>query len=104
MRFLAPLLVVSTIALFASGVAMGVRDGHALLVARRVHGPASAVWIVLLGVHVLAYLRRTVVKASEDVVPATRATVTGARGRALVVAAAVFARLVARAAPYRRNI
>src|SRR6478609_7658696 len=47
MRLLAPLSVAATVALFGSGVAMGVLHGHALLIARRVHGPASAVWIVL---------------------------------------------------------
>jgi hypothetical protein len=98
MRLLAPLLVVATFALFGSGVAMGVLHGHALLVARRVHGPASAVWIALLVVHVLAYLKRTLATASEDVVPATRAAVRGARGRAYVVAAAVAAGLAIGAA------
>jgi hypothetical protein len=89
MRLLAPLLVAATVALFGSGIAMGVLDGHTLLLARRVHGPASAVWIALLGVHVVTYLRRTLVKASEDVVPATRAAVRGARGRAYAIAAVV---------------
>lgn len=98
MRLLAPLFVAATVALFGSGVAMGVLHGHALLIARRVHGPASAVWIVLLGVHVLAYLRRTLVKASEDVVPATRVSVRGARARVLIISAAVVAGLVVGAA------
>src|ERR1700719_865897 len=40
MRLLAPLFVAATVALFGSGVAMGLLHGHALLVARRVHGPA----------------------------------------------------------------
>src|SRR5262249_36215164 len=57
MRLLAPLFVVATVVLFVSGVAMGVLHGHGLVVARRLHGPASVVWIVLLGVHVLVYLK-----------------------------------------------
>jgi hypothetical protein len=89
MRLLAPLLVAATVALFGSGVAMGVLHGHALMTAPKVHGPASTAWIVLLGVHVLAYLRRTLVKASEEVVPATRAAVTGARSRVYLIAAVV---------------
>jgi hypothetical protein len=63
-----------------------------------VHGPASAVWIVLLGVHVLGYLRRTLVKASADVFPVSRPAVRGARGRGYVVATAVIAGLVVGAA------
>jgi hypothetical protein len=98
MRLLAPLLVAATVALFGSGVAMGLLHGQALLAARRVHGPASAVWIVLLGVHVVVYLRRTLVKATEDVVPATRRAVMGARGRSLAIAAAVAVGLVVGAA------
>jgi hypothetical protein len=35
---------------------MGIVHGNSLTVARRLHGPASVVWIVLVGVHVLFYL------------------------------------------------
>lgn len=58
MRLLAPLLVAFTVLLFGSGVAIGVVHGHALQLARRVHGPAAFGWTVLLGLHVLVYLRR----------------------------------------------
>lgn len=58
MRLLAPLLVAFTVLLFGSGVAIGLVHGHALQIARRVHGPAAVGWTVLLGVHVLVYLRR----------------------------------------------
>jgi hypothetical protein len=91
MRLLAPLLVAATVVLFGSGVAMGVLHGHALVVARRLHGPASVAWIVLLGVHVLVYLRRTLSTASEDVGATRRRAVRGPRARAYVVAAAVVA-------------
>jgi hypothetical protein len=98
MRLLAPLLVAATVALFGSGVAMGVLHGHALMIARRVHGPASALWVIALGIHVLAYLKRTLVKASDDVLRAKRAAVGGARGRAYSVAVAVAAGLAIGAA------
>jgi hypothetical protein len=94
MRLLAPLLVTATVVLFASGVAMGVLHGHALALARRLHGPASVVWLVLVGVHVLVYLKRTLIKSSEDVARATRTAVPGARRRAYVLAAAIVAGLV----------
>jgi hypothetical protein len=58
MRLLAPLLVAFTVLLFGSGIAIGLVDGHALQLARRVHGPAAFGWTVLLGLHVLVYLRR----------------------------------------------
>jgi hypothetical protein len=40
MRLLAPLFVASTVVLFGSGVAMGLLHGHALRLARNLHGPA----------------------------------------------------------------
>ena len=45
MRLLAPLFVVATVVLFASGIAMGFLHGHSLAVARRLHGPASVAWL-----------------------------------------------------------
>lgn len=98
MRLLAPLLVAATVVLFSSGVAMGILHGHALVVARRLHGPASVVWIVLVGVHVLVYLKRALHKGAEDIALSTRASVPGARGRAYLVAAAAAAGLVVAAA------
>jgi hypothetical protein len=89
MRLLAPLLVAATVVLFGSGVAMGLLHGHALVVARRLHGPASVVWIVLVGVHVLVYLKRSLLKGTEDIAAGTRAAVGGAKGRAYAVVAAV---------------
>jgi hypothetical protein len=89
MRLLAPLLVASTVLLFASGVAMGFVHGSSLTVARRLHGPASAVWIVFVGVHVLVYLRRALVSGVEDVTPSLRAAAPGASVRAYVLTTAV---------------
>jgi len=58
MRLIAPLFVAATLVLFGSGVAMGLLHGQSLQIARRLHGPASVVWLGLLGLHVLVYLRR----------------------------------------------
>ena len=58
MRLLAPLLIAFTVLLFGSGVAIGLVHGHALLLARRVHGPAAFGWTLLVGLHALRYLRR----------------------------------------------
>jgi hypothetical protein len=94
MRLLAPLFVTATIALFGSGVAMGLLHGHVLQDARRVHGPASVVWLALLGLHVLVYLRRALRHAADDVLRATRSHARGAAARAGVLAAAMICGLV----------
>jgi hypothetical protein len=87
MRLLAPLLVAATLVLFASGVAMGFTHGTALHLARRLHGPSSVAWMVLVGLHVLVYLRRAWLSTREDVV--ARSAVRGAWGRAVLLAAAI---------------
>ncbi len=89
MRLMAPLLVAATVVLFGSGVAMGFLHGQALQLARRLHGPASVVWLLLIGVHVLVYLRRALRDWSRDLRPGTRWAIPGARPRAYVVAAAL---------------
>ena len=94
MRLLAPLLVAATIVLFASGVAMGMLHGSALIVARRLHGPASVVWLVLVGIHVLVYLKRALIDSSEDVAPSSRASVPGASARAYLLSTAIVSGVV----------
>ncbi|MGH2933654.1 MAG: hypothetical protein ACRDL2_03950 [Gaiellaceae bacterium] len=94
MRMMAPLLVLLTIVLFGSGVAMGFVHGHTLQVARRLHGPAAFLWTVVLGVHVLAYLGRAFRGARADVVRRMRPEASGARARVYSVGAAVAAGLV----------
>lgn len=89
MRLLAPLLVVATVILFGSGVAMGILHGHALQLARSLHGPASVIWLVLVGVHVLVYLKRALTSSAEDLRPRTRRTSWGAAARDYALTAAV---------------
>ena len=98
MRLLAPLLVVATLVLFGSGVAMGFLHGHSLQLARRLHGPASVIWLLVLGVHVLVYLGRAVRSTAEDVVPAERKPVPGQSARLYGLAIAVVCGLVLGAA------
>jgi hypothetical protein len=94
MRLLAPMLVAATVILFASGVAMGFTHGSSLRVWRQLHGPASVVWMVLVGVHVLVYLRRALVSAKEDIDPTSRVAVRGASARAWLLASAIVAGVV----------
>jgi hypothetical protein len=98
MRLLAPLLIVATVVLFSSGVAMGFLHGHSLLIARRLHGPASVIWLLLLGLHVLVYLGGALRSTVEDVVPDDRPPVRGKGARLYALATAVVCGLVLGAA------
>jgi hypothetical protein len=98
MRLLAPLFVAATVVLFGSGVAMGLLHGHALQIARRLHGPASVIWLLLLGLHVLAYLGRALRSTAEDALPAKRKPVRGMTARAYAVATVVICGLALGAA------
>jgi hypothetical protein len=88
MRLLAPLFVAATLVLFGSGVAMGLLHGHSLEVARRLHGPASVIWILLLGIHVLVYFRRAA-STARDALPSRRKPVRGMAARVSVLVAVV---------------
>jgi hypothetical protein len=94
MRLLAPLLVVATVVLFGSGVAMGLLHGHALQIARRLHGPASVIWLLLLGLHVLVYLRQALRSTADDVRPDDPVPVRGKTARRYALATAVVCGLV----------
>lgn len=98
MRLLAPLLVAATVILFSSGVAMGILHGHALQIARQLHGPTSVIWLMLIGVHVLVYLKRALTDSGEDLRSTTRREVQGATWRSYALAAALILGLVAGAA------
>lgn len=94
MRLLAPLLVAFTAILFGSGVAMGYLHGHALDIARRLHGPAAFLFTVTVGLHVLMYIRRALRSTAEDLAPRTRGEAAGATFRTFLVAAAIAGGLV----------
>ncbi len=94
MRLLAPLLVVATVVLFGSGVAMGLLHGHALQIARQLHGPASVIWLLLLGLHVLVYLRQALRSTADEVLPVDPTPVRGKTARRYALATAVVCGLV----------
>jgi hypothetical protein len=98
MRLVAPLFVAATIVLFGSGITMGFVHGEALDVARRLHGPASVIWLLLLGLHVLVYFTRAVKRTAEDALPERRSRARGAAARAAGVVVAVVSGLVIAAA------
>jgi hypothetical protein len=73
---------------------MGLVHGHALQIARRLHGPASVIWLVLLGLHVLVYARRAWRSSAQDVLPAKRTFVRGQTSRWIALGAAIACGLV----------
>ena len=77
---------------------MGILHGHALQIPRSLHGPASVIWLVLVGVHVLVYLKRALTSSRDDLRPITRREVQGATWRSYTLAAALIVGLVAGAA------
>lgn len=94
MRVLAPLFVLATIALFGSGVAMGLLHGHALALARSVHGPSSVIWLGLLGLHIVVYLGRAWRRAAGDVLPHTRDRARGVAARTAAIGAVAVCGLI----------
>ena len=65
LRLLAPLVVVSTVALISTGVALlvvGPRGGFLL----GLHKASFVVWLAATGIHVLAYIRRVPTLATAD--------------------------------------
>jgi hypothetical protein len=90
LRALAPLLVASTLTLFGSGVALIV-VGHGGGVLLSVHAVSFGVWGVLMIVHVLAYLARTLRLGPADWLPHAERVVAGVRSRRALLAGALLA-------------
>lgn len=94
LRLLAPVVVVSTLAVFATGIALLVRGpGQGLLLG--LHKASFVVWLAATGIHVLAHLRRVPGLAAADWRPRTpRLDGTLAR-RTLLAAALVLGAILA---------
>jgi hypothetical protein len=87
LRLLAPVLVASTIAVFASGVLL-LAAGHKSGAVLTIHKLSFIVFGVVLAVHFLAYVPRVMRSVLTDW-GARRHAVPGAGARAMLVAAAV---------------
>jgi hypothetical protein len=92
LRLLAPLVVASTVGVFATGVALLV-VGPAGGIVLGLHKASFAVWLVATGIHVLAYLRRIPALAAADWRPGRAATggVGGSLSRRLLLAGTLVA-------------
>jgi len=88
LRLMAPVLVASTIAVFASGVLL-LAAGHRSSTALTIHKLSFIVFGVVFAVHLLAYAPRVVRSLQADWGAARRHAVPGAGVRAMLVAAAV---------------
>ncbi len=99
LRLLAPLLVASTLTLFGSGVALIV-VGHGGGLLLSLHQVSFVIWGVLMVVHVLAYLARTLRVGPADWRHSAGLVVAGARSRRSLVAGALLAGVVLASAIY----
>lgn len=99
LRVLAPLLVLSTLSLFGSGIAL-IAVGHGGGVLRTVHTLSFIAWGALMIVHVFAYLKRSLRIGTSDWRQGTARVVAGARGRRAALGAALLAGVIVALATY----
>jgi hypothetical protein len=99
LRLLAPVVVVSTVAVFATGIALLV-VGPAGGIVLGLHKASFVVWLVATGIHVLAYLARVPRLAAADWRPRAP-RVDGTLARRMLLAGAVVAGAVLAVATIR---
>ena len=98
LRVLGPLLVVSTLSLFGTGVALVV-VGHGGLL-QTVHAASFAVWGVVMIVHVLAYTVRAVRFGTVDWRRRAEPVIAGAQSRRVALVGALLAGVIVALATY----
>jgi hypothetical protein len=99
LRLLAPLLVGSTLTLFGSGVAL-IAIGHRNDLLKTIHGASFVVWGVLMAVHVLAYLARTLRLGPADWRRRADQVVAGAGSRRALLLGSLLAGVIVALATY----
>jgi hypothetical protein len=99
LRLLAPLLVVSTLTLFGSGIAL-IIIGHGGGPLLQLHAVSFAVWGVVIAIHVLAYLSRVVRVGPADWRRHAIPMVAGTRSRRAALLGALLAGVVLALATY----
>jgi len=90
LRLLAPVVVASTVAVFATGVALLALGPSGRGLVLTLHKASFVVWLVATGVHVLAYVWRVPRLAFADWRPGASA-VSGAPARRLLIGGAIAA-------------
>jgi hypothetical protein len=99
LRLLAPLLVVSTLTLFGSGVAL-IIVGHGGGPLLQLHVVSFAVWGVLIAIHILAYLTRVLRVGLADWRRHATQGVAGDRSRRVALLGALLAGVILALATY----
>jgi hypothetical protein len=99
LRLIAPVLVVSTLTLFGSGVAL-IIVGHGGGPLLQVHAASFAVWGVLIAIHILAYLTRVLREGLADWRRHSITRVAGGRSRRAALLGALLAGVVLALATY----
>ena len=88
MRLLAPVLVLATLGVFASGVAL-LLAGHRSDTLMFLHKGSFIVWGAVFGIHFLVHLQRMLRSVSENWRASGRQGVPGAGARAMLLAASL---------------
>ncbi len=88
MRLLAPVLVLATLGVFASGVAL-LLAGHRSDTLMFLHKGSFIVWGAVFGIHFLVHLQRMLRSVSENWRASGRPSVPGAGARAMLLAASL---------------
>ena len=98
LRLIAPLLVLSTLTLFGSGVAI-IIAGHGGGPLLQLHAVSFGVWGVLVAIHILAYLTRVLREGAADWRRHAE-RVAGVRGRRAALLGALLAGVILALATY----
>ena len=88
LRLLAPILVLATVGIFATGIAL-LAIGHRSDLLLTVHKVSFIVWGVVFAVHFLSYLPRLLRSLASDWTASRRREVPGSPLRAMLVATAL---------------
>jgi hypothetical protein len=99
LRLLAPFLVLSTLTLFGSGVAL-IIHGHGGGPLLQLHAVSFAVWGVLIAIHILAYLTRVLRVGLADWRRRGATAVAGDRSRRAALLGALLAGVILALATY----
>jgi hypothetical protein len=99
LRLLAPVLVLSTLTLFGSGVAL-IIVGHGGGPLLQLHAVSFAVWGVLIAIHILAYLTRVLRVGLADWRRRPAPSVAGDRSRRAALLGALLAGVILALATY----
>jgi hypothetical protein len=102
LRLLGPLVVVLTVVVLATGVALVVLPHSSRALMLQLHQASFVLWFGAMSVHVLGHLSETLRLAPRDWLARTRRQISGATSRQWVVTASLVAGVLAAAAmaPY----